>query len=98
MTAAAIPATLVTGFLGAGKTTLLNRLGATGGLTDALVVINEFGQVGLDHMLMIARNRRYLVDRAAAMLSTGNRSGNRRPLATSPEWFHSPGSNGGIRS
>lgn len=62
MTAAAIPATLVTGFLGAGKTTLLNHLGAAGGLTDALVVINEFGQVGLDHMLMIEAKEEMVVE------------------------------------
>ena len=52
MRTATIPVTLVTGFLGAGKTTLMNHLGATGGLTDTLVVINEFGQVGPDHLLM----------------------------------------------
>ena len=62
MTAAAIPATLVTGFLGAGKTTLLNHLGASGGLTDALVVINEFGQVGLDHLLMIEAKEEMVVE------------------------------------
>ncbi|MBK0052695.1 GTP-binding protein [Stenotrophomonas sp. S39] len=62
MRTATIPVTLVTGFLGAGKTTLMNHLGATGGLTDTLVVINEFGQVGLDHLLMIEAKDELVVE------------------------------------
>ena len=40
---------VVTGFLGAGKTTLINRLFALAELADALVIVNECGDVGLDH-------------------------------------------------
>ena len=47
-----IPLTVLTGFLGAGKTTLLNRLLKDEALSDTAVVINEFGEVGLDHLLV----------------------------------------------
>ncbi|MFZ2102196.1 MAG: GTP-binding protein [Oricola sp.] len=47
-----IPVHVVTGFLGAGKTTLLNRLLASGAFSNTAVVINEFGDVGIDHLLV----------------------------------------------
>ena len=43
---------LITGFLGSGKTTLLKRLLADPSLADTAVLINEFGEVGLDHHLL----------------------------------------------
>jgi G3E family GTPase len=43
---------LITGFLGSGKTTLLQRLLADPALADSAVLINEFGEVGLDHHLL----------------------------------------------
>lgn len=49
---AAIPATLVTGFLGSGKTTLLNRLLAHPAMSETAVIVNEFGEIGLDHLLI----------------------------------------------
>lgn len=47
-----IPVTLLTGFLGAGKTTILNALLRHPGMAGAAVLINEFGEVGIDHHLV----------------------------------------------
>jgi G3E family GTPase len=46
------PVNLLTGFLGSGKTTLLQRLLDDPALSDTAVLINEFGEVGLDHQLL----------------------------------------------
>ncbi|WP_156936724.1 GTP-binding protein [Chelativorans sp. J32] len=43
---------IVTGFLGAGKTTLLNRILKSPDLTNTAVIVNEFGDVSLDHLLV----------------------------------------------
>lgn len=47
-----IPVNVITGFLGSGKTTLLRRLLASPRLSNTAVLINEFGEVGLDHLLL----------------------------------------------
>ncbi len=47
-----LPVVLLTGFLGSGKTTLLSRLLRHPGMARSAVIINEFGEVGLDHELV----------------------------------------------
>jgi G3E family GTPase len=47
-----IPVNVLTGFLGSGKTTLLKRLLGEPALADCAVLINELGEVGLDHRLL----------------------------------------------
>ena len=46
------PLSVLTGFLGSGKTTVLNRLLGDPALADTAVIINEFGEIGLDHELV----------------------------------------------
>ncbi len=62
---ASLPAHIITGFLGSGKTTLLSRLLACPDLADTAVLINEFGEVGLDHVLVEA------VDEDIVLLQSG---------------------------
>src|SRR5580704_8039372 len=47
-----VPLSVLTGFLGAGKTSLLNRLLRDPAIADTAVIINEFGEIGLDHLLV----------------------------------------------
>ena len=47
-----IPLTILTGFLGAGKTSLLNRLVQDPALAETAIIVNEFGEIGLDHLLV----------------------------------------------
>ena len=57
--------TLITGFLGSGKTTLLQRLLRDPALSDTAVLINEFGEIGLDHHLLER------IDETMVMLQSG---------------------------
>jgi G3E family GTPase len=60
-----IPLTVLTGYLGAGKTSLLNRLLNDPALADTVVIINEFGEIGLDHLFVKA------IDDNMVMLQSG---------------------------
>jgi G3E family GTPase len=53
MPADLVPVTLLTGYLGAGKTTLLNRILTHEHGKKVAVIVNEFGDVGIDHQLVI---------------------------------------------
>jgi G3E family GTPase len=56
---AKVPVTVLTGFLGSGKTTVLNRLLRKPSLAGAAVIVNEFGAVGLDHLLIEASEEQF---------------------------------------
>ena len=64
--AAPVTANLLTGFLGAGKTSLLKRLLQQPDLADTAVLINEFGEVGIDHLLI-----EEVVDDEVVLLQSG---------------------------
>jgi G3E family GTPase len=60
-----LPVTVVTGFLGSGKTTLIRRLLGHPGMNRAAVIVNEFGEVGIDHELVAASSE------SVTLLSSG---------------------------
>ncbi len=60
MNADAIPVSVLTGFLGSGKTTMLRHLLRQPEFSRTAVIINEFGEVGLDHELIEASEDRFI--------------------------------------
>lgn len=56
-----VPLAVLTGFLGSGKTTLLNRLLSNPRLADTAVIINEFGDIPLDHHLVASQSDEVIV-------------------------------------
>jgi G3E family GTPase len=55
------PVCLLTGFLGSGKTTLLGRLLAHPGMGETAVIVNELGEVAIDHHLLRRVDERTVV-------------------------------------
>ena len=60
-----IPVTIMTGFLGSGKTTFLNQILRSGDFKKTVVIVNEFGEIGLDHELIET------IDENTVLLSSG---------------------------
>ena len=56
----AIPVSIVTGFLGSGKTTLIGRILRDPGFARTAVIVNEFGEIGLDHDLIASADETFL--------------------------------------
>ena len=55
-----IPVSIVTGFLGSGKTTLISRVLRDPAFTRTAVIVNEFGEIGLDHELIASGDETFL--------------------------------------
>lgn len=62
------PVNVLTGFLGSGKTTLLNRWVRQASMKNTLVVINEFGAIGLDHQLITQSDEQAVVEMSSGCL------------------------------
>ncbi|MCL6708623.1 GTP-binding protein [Pseudomonas sp. R2.Fl] len=90
-----VAVSIITGFLGAGKSTLLNRVLKDPAMKSAAIIINEFGEVGIDHLLVAASDdsivelsdgclcctvRGALVD-TLAMMADGMQTGKIRKLS-----------------
>ena len=82
-----IPIAVLTGFLGSGKTTVLRHLATRGRLERTLVLINEFGEVGLDHELLTRIDDDTLVAMNSGCICCSIRSDLAQTLATAPGRF-----------
>lgn len=85
--AARIPVSVLTGFLGSGKTTVLNHLVRSPHMARALVIINEFGAIGLDHDLVARSNEDLLVEMMGGCLCCTIRGDLARTLRDAPWRF-----------
>ena len=65
-----IAVTILTGFLGAGKSTLLNQLLTSQAFADTAIIINEFGEISIDHDLVRVERRELLVTTTGCICCT----------------------------
>lgn len=69
---ATIPVVVITGFLGAGKTTLLNAFLADAGFSDTAVIINEFGDIAVDHDFVRTGSRDLVITTTGCLCCTAS--------------------------
>lgn len=86
-----IPVTLLTGFLGSGKTTVLNNLLKHPLLEGTVVIINEFGSVSLDHLLVAYSKEEMVLELAGGCACCTMRGDLARTLAEVEERFERDG-------
>ncbi|MEL7297092.1 MAG: GTP-binding protein [Pseudomonadota bacterium] len=82
-----IPVSVLTGFLGSGKTTILNQLVQQPDFSKTLVLINEFGEIGLDHDLMVRSQDDVVVEMASGCLCCTIRGDLAKTLRDAPGRF-----------
>ena len=74
-----LPVNLLTGFLGSGKTTLLKRLLESPELANTAVLINEFGEIGLDHLLLETVDDEFRQQRSGPLRTAARRLAGSQP-------------------
>ncbi len=84
MSSQPIPITVLTGFLGSGKTTVLNRMLEDRELKDTLILINELGDIGIDHDLVAALAEDAVIEMASGCLCCTIRGDLARTLRDAP--------------
>src|SRR3989337_1250691 len=65
-----LPISILTGFLGSGKTTLLNKLLAHPEMGETAVIVNEFGEIGIDDALVIGASDQVLLLESGCLCCT----------------------------
>ena len=83
-TAARVPVTLVAGFLGSGKTTLVNRILSAQHDQRIAVIVNEFGEVGIDGRLVVGVEENVVSSATVASVAPYGGTWSRRSMTCSP--------------